>query len=372
MKSTFSKITRRCLITTGISVIGLAVPFFSNTQTSAQQPVNHEMIRGDMPPGVASQFFKISDRSLVGHVQPVQIVAENCTVEVGDAGGSFFNPRLSKMSVAMDFGFAYRFKLSNLPVPNANGKELYPSIEVVGKLSPPQGLEMDFPIQVVVTRDDIRHALDGRLVTRVIYLEDPRGPLPHLHTADEQPSVDVLRGQDPLRAAQKLGRPMAILRMGSRVPAQNDLPYSFNFGVSAPQILPDPNLVNSQSESATEFQVNAILSQVSDSTKTLQAPAADSTTAADSFRIRKPNEIAAELSNAGADKTPSQPAELRNKDKQLPKSSQAAPVVPAKVTVQVPAPDLATYSSDAENVVPSKPAVAPVALPSAIRRPNQL
>ena len=198
-----------------------------------------------MPPGMAAQFYQVSDPALRGHVQPVQLVAPtDTTIEIGDAASNFGQARTSQMSIDMVVGYVYRFKLSNLPVLNAVGESLYPSIEVFGKLSPPAGLEKDFPIQVVVTPDDIELALTGRMVTRVIYLEDPRGDLPHLHTTTDQPSIDVPRGQDPLRAAEQMGRPMAILRMGSRVPMENEIAEWFTFGIAAPTVLPDPRPVN--------------------------------------------------------------------------------------------------------------------------------
>ena len=198
-----------------------------------------------MPPGMAAQFYQVSDPALRGHVQPVQLVAPtDTTIEIGDAASNFGQARTSQMSIGMAVGYVYRFKLSNLPVLNAVGESLYPSIEVFGKLSPPAGLEKDFPIQVVVTPDDIELALTGRMVTRVIYLEDPRGDLPHLHTTTDQPSIDVPRGQDPLRAAEQMGRPMAILRMGSRVPMENEIAEWFTFGIAAPTVLPDPRPIN--------------------------------------------------------------------------------------------------------------------------------
>lgn len=214
-------------------------------QVHAQQPAEHEFIRGDMPPGVAARFYQMGDPALRGHVQPVQLVAPaNTTIEVGDAASSFGQARADQMTINMGIGYVYRFKLSNLPLPDAAGKTLYPSIEVIGKLNPPPGLEKDFPIQVVVTQDDIDVALTGRMVTRVIYLEDPRGTLPHLHTVTDQPSIEVRRGQDPLRAAEQMGRPMAILRMGSRVPLEGEVAEWFTFGVAAPTVLPDPRAVN--------------------------------------------------------------------------------------------------------------------------------
>ena len=223
-----------CLVTASVA-----------TPAHALQPVRHNLIRGDMPPGMAAQFYQVSDPALRGHVQPVQLVAPtNTNIEIGDAASNFGQARISQMSVGMAVGYVYRFKLSNLPVLNAVGESLYPSIEVFGKLSPPAGLEKDFPIQVVVTEDDIELALTGRMVTRVIYLEDPRGDLPHLHTTTDQPSIDVVRGQDPLRAAEQMGRPMAILRMGSRVPMEGEIAEWFTFGIAAPTVLPDPRPVN--------------------------------------------------------------------------------------------------------------------------------
>ena len=223
-----------CLLTASVAM-----------QAGAQQPIRHELIRGDMPPGEVAHLYQQADPSLIGHMQPVQLIAPTgTTVEIGDAASSFGQAQARQMTVAMGIGFVYRFKLSDLPQPDAIGQSLYPSIEVIGKLKPPAGLENDFPIQVVVTRDDIDLALSGRMVTRVIYLEDPRGTLPHLHTETEQPSVDIRRGQDPLRAAERMGRPMAILRMGSRVPMENEVAEWFTFGVAAPQVLPNPRPAN--------------------------------------------------------------------------------------------------------------------------------
>ena len=228
----------------------------------AQDPVRHELIRGDLPPGEAAHFYQQADPSLIGHIQPVQLIAPaNTTVEVGDAASSFGQAQATQMTVAMGIGYVYRFKLSNLPLPEAAGKTLYPSIEVIGKLKPPAGLENDFPVQVVVTRDDIDLALTGRMVTRVIYLEDSRATLPHLHIEAEQPSVDVSRGQDPLRAAEQLGRPMAILRMGSRVPMENEVAEWFTFGVAAPQVLPNPRPANLAGLNERELQIVRAMEQ---------------------------------------------------------------------------------------------------------------
>ena len=160
-------------------------------------------------------------------------------IEVGGNGG-YFNATEKSVSVGMMVGPVYRFRITNLPLPGQQAKELYPSIEIINRLYAPQGLEREFPIQVALDRDDLQQAIEGRMVTKVIYLEDPKGSYPHKHIEGLQPSFDIGGGADPLREAEKLGRPMAILRMGSRVPMPGDPAEQFDFGTPKPQILAGP------------------------------------------------------------------------------------------------------------------------------------
>ena len=55
---------------------------------------------------------------------------------------------------------------------------MYPTIEVINRLYPPQGLENHFPVPVHFTLEELEMALSGRMVTRVIYLEDPQSACP--------------------------------------------------------------------------------------------------------------------------------------------------------------------------------------------------
>lgn len=234
-------------VTCSCSMLALAVAMFGVqsvwqlNSASGQQMIRHELIRGDMPPGVAAGFYKLANRDLVGHVQPVQLIGpQGCTFEVG-VGGTYTNAFETQATMGMQIGPVYRFRVSNLPVIGQQGKALYPSIEVINRLYPPKGLKQEFPIQVVLTEDDIMQAVRGKMVTKVVYLEDPRGTLPYKHAPGQQPSVDVSGGTDPLRAAEQMGRPMAILRMGSRIPMANDPTETFNFGSPAPQFLSQAN-----------------------------------------------------------------------------------------------------------------------------------
>lgn len=221
--------------------VASAVLFAVATANAQQRPVRHELIRGDMPPGLAADYFRMRHPSLEGHVQPVRVICPiGSRVDVAH-GDRFVETNESKVSVGMMIGPVYRFKVTNIP--QHFGKELYPSIEVLNRLNPPNGLENEFPIEVVISHDDLKKALAGRMVTKVVYLEDPETTLPHRHRADKQPYFDVGGSEDPLRAAEKLGRPMAILRVGSRVPMPSDQTERFNFNAPAATLLPEPQAI---------------------------------------------------------------------------------------------------------------------------------
>lgn len=236
-----TQVLKKCVLGFTLTLMGfVACTSLLCDSAYAQRPIRHELIRSDMPPGVAADLYRMNNRSLNGHVQPVQLlVPDECVIEVGGNGG-YFNATEKSVSVGMMVGPVYRFRITNLPLPGQQAKELYPSIEIINRLYAPQGLEREFPIQVALDRDDLQQAIEGRMVTKVIYLEDPKGSYPHKHIAGLQPSFDVGGGADPLREAEKLGRPMAILRMGSRVPMPGDPAEQFDFGTPTPQILAPP------------------------------------------------------------------------------------------------------------------------------------
>jgi uncharacterized repeat protein (TIGR01451 family) len=120
-------------------------------------------------------------------------------------------------------GVAYQLRLSNLP--GREGAELYPMIEVVGHLHRPPSIDPGkYPIRVQLDETDLEDVLvRGRMVTQVVYLEDPEQALPIHLPKDEIPVVSLSPAEDPLKVAAALGRPMAILRLGTRTPAPEDL-----------------------------------------------------------------------------------------------------------------------------------------------------
>lgn len=113
----------------------------------------------------------------------------------------------------MFVGHLYRIRIAGMP--EFPGVELYPTIEVVDRLHPPEGLAEQYPIPVDVTVEEIAAALENRLVTKVIYLEQPDLSAPisqgaNVRVEDLHPSLNLIE------AADMNGRPMAILRLGGR------------------------------------------------------------------------------------------------------------------------------------------------------------
>jgi len=228
----------------------IAVVLFMASELFAQSPDRllranpHHLVRGDMAPGVAADMARMTNQRLNGHVQPVRMVGPiGARIQVSSREG-YISTDSSRVSVGLFIGPVYRFKVTDIP--RHFGKELYPSVEVLNKLSPPEGLDNEFPIQIVMTQDDLEEAIKGRLVTKVVYLENPEISLPHRHKEDHQPFFDIGGGQDPLRAAEKMGRPMAILRIGSRIPMASDIGQEFEFHAPSPTLLPDPQTMREQ------------------------------------------------------------------------------------------------------------------------------
>jgi len=113
-------------------------------------------------------------------------------------------------------GPVYRFRVMNIPF--APGIEVFPTVEIVDRLYPPPGQELRHPIPVELTADELQMAADGKFVTRVIYVENPRAAVPVADDEKHQSWFDVGPGKSPLKVARNLGRPVAVLRLGGRLP----------------------------------------------------------------------------------------------------------------------------------------------------------
>lgn len=176
----------------------------------------HPLVHADMPPGSLGRIRGLSPGPLQGAYQPIEIHAPAGVEVTAAVPGGFPPPVAQPMRLAVLVGGVYRFQLTNLPM--QPGTELFPTVEVIDRLYPPPGQEGNFPIPIHFDALDIRDALAGRLVTRVVYLEDPQTAFAAADPPQSQRTLDVRPDTDPLLTADRLGRPVAVIRLGSRVP----------------------------------------------------------------------------------------------------------------------------------------------------------
>lgn len=187
----------------------------------AQTPPLHFPHPVGMPPGVIGVQRLGRGGPVAGVFQPVEITApEGAWIALAEAG-TWSPPQKAPVQVGMLVGQVYRICVLNIP--GQIGQEVFPTIEVIDRLYAPAGQETRFPILIELTAEDLRLALQGKYVTRVIYLEDPEQALPAPANVAGQPWFEVPPGRDPLVVADALGRPVAILRLGGRVPQQAEM-----------------------------------------------------------------------------------------------------------------------------------------------------
>lgn len=197
----------------------LAVALASGSFAAAQQypavdgrqfPLNQMT-----PPGTAAQWSTNVGRGRPVQFQPVRVSLPAAgTVTFYEAAGRPVEG-VAPAQVGLIVGHVYRLKVSGLE--DFPGIDFYPSIELMDRLHPPTGREEDFPIDFEFTTEEFEWAANGRLVTKVIYLEQPdRVPTVMLDSLERIQTIEPSR--NALAEADSLGRPMAIVRLGGRTP----------------------------------------------------------------------------------------------------------------------------------------------------------
>ncbi len=202
------------------------------TAAGQDKPV-HWLNAGAMPPGAIGSLRLHRGGPLSGYFQPVRIRASQGARIALATEGSFADGQPGDALVGMLIGTVYRIKVTEIP--NNPGLEVFPTVEVIDRLYPPPGLALRFPIPIELTQEELDLAARGSFVTRVIYVEDPQTALPIAQPADgEQPWIEAPSGVDPLVTADERGRPVAILRIGARVP---DASRQAEHGAVAPPVV---------------------------------------------------------------------------------------------------------------------------------------
>ena len=169
------------------------------------QPLNQ-----NLSPGLAGQWASLDGEGDVSvfHSRPVQETT----------------PQASPIQLGVSVGHLYRLRISNMP--GLPGVEVYPTIEIIDRLHPPAGKKHDFPIPVQIASDDIESAINGKLVTRVVYVEQPQLAAP-FELDDSTRVRTLLPAQNVLQQADRYGRPVVIVRIGGRMPSVQGEPPGF-------------------------------------------------------------------------------------------------------------------------------------------------
>lgn len=152
-----------------------------------------------------------------GYFQPVLFTGSESLRVAWVVQSRFVEPRQAPLQVGLHIGACYRFKVTGISGED-EGTSVYPSVQLCDRLYAPVGQSAKFPIPIEFNEDDLRTALGGRFVTRVIYVEDPDSALPINHEPHKTPWYEAAPHVDPWQEAKRWGRPLAIIRIGGRQP----------------------------------------------------------------------------------------------------------------------------------------------------------
>jgi len=220
---------------TGLSALPAAV---------AQSPTpgpTYPIMQGTMPPGMAGHWAAML-RGRPACFQPVRVILpEGGKVTWFNGSPHDVLTLDAPAQAAILLGPVYRLRISHMP--SHPGVELYPTVELLDRLHPPAGREHEYPVPVTFTEQEIEYALQGRLVTKVVYLEQPNIAAPEAAAFGvTTPPALIPASEDPLHVADLRGRPMMIVRLGGRLPAVNEHPSFYGSGapVLAPGAHPPP------------------------------------------------------------------------------------------------------------------------------------
>ncbi|MBI1345705.1 hypothetical protein GC163_05390 [bacterium] len=202
----------RLLLVTGLCLVASTASAQQTRYTEGRHYIYDQFV----PPGVAGQMSVMAGKVRPFHPQQLKVVLP-CDGTVTFFAGSPNRPleTAAPAQAAVMVGPMYRIRLSNLA--DFPQHEFFPSIELIDELHPPPGQAERFPIEVEFLREELEWAANGRMVTKVVYLEQPdRVPVQNLQGTPRV--TNVAQGENAVGHADLLGRPIAIVRLGGRQP----------------------------------------------------------------------------------------------------------------------------------------------------------
>lgn len=164
------------------------------------------------------QAGPLPEPSLAPAQQPVSIRGPaGMTVSVETFSG-WSAPAAAPFRTTLLVGATYRLRVGGIR--GAEDLEVYPTVRILARLATPAGMERRFPVEIVLDEDDLRRALEGAHVRRVVYLECD----PSMKDVSADDWFDVRPCDDPLDVAATLGKPVAEIVLGNRLPSPGVVP----------------------------------------------------------------------------------------------------------------------------------------------------
>ena len=133
-------------------------------------------------------------------------------------------PRTYRVPVVLGLrpGYIYRPKLSGFT--RRPGLTFFPTLEVRGTLRGGANLFPGrYPAPVTVSDLDVERLLEGSLLTKVVYLEDPQKAFAEPGRVDRPIEVELPPNRDLLDESRAYGRPVLVVRAGDRDASEAEL-----------------------------------------------------------------------------------------------------------------------------------------------------
>jgi uncharacterized repeat protein (TIGR01451 family) len=117
--------------------------------------------------------------------------------------------------VGLSRGYLYLFRIELLH--QDQRVRVYPSVELLRSVHVPPSVDpAEFPVPLSVHSTDLREIQRGGLVTKVVVLERPATAVPETFPATEPAEVNAPLKISVCEAAEEVGMPVLIMRVGSR------------------------------------------------------------------------------------------------------------------------------------------------------------
>ena len=166
------------------------------------QPGGPGMMGGPMAPAMSTQVKFIGQPGMAVGWAVGDVIARNQRYVPGRA----------------DFpqGAVYQLVFNNIPGEGWEGVSLYPTLEVRSAHPNTMSYLAHNTVPVEITNEDLEHIRSNNMVTKVIYLPDPRFQARAIAGVETLVSTTLDPGIDPIQQAERMGTLMAVLRVGNK------------------------------------------------------------------------------------------------------------------------------------------------------------